>query len=436
MKSFLVRNAVRFAAITPLLAAAPFALAQDETADAPKEALTFLRAGEDKSGVLSLDIASRELAPKDGKGPKVWLVGVAHVAEKSLYEAHQDFLGEFDVVLFESVMPAGAGGADNVKPEDRPQATKDVMTFLGTLIERYRTDEGEYPDNLDQLKEKIAHIDTRLVSILPGTKKDAWGNALAYSRATDGDSFTLLSLGEDNKPGGTDSAADIAITDGDKIEPIAVSSEGGIQAELADALNLEFQLTALSYAQPNFRPSDMTMNQLSAAMNDRGLDIGDLSGALDATSFPAQMMKFVLRIVKAADQMMGGGISDMCRVALIEVLGNEKITGQAMDQFGDGFGDVIIGERNQVVIDDLKQIIENEKDVKSVAIFYGAAHLPDFVERMQDQLGYELTGEEKWFTAMNVDMNKSSVGRRELETMRGLLRKTMSEQMGAMKKRK
>ncbi len=404
----------------------------EETPAAPVDASDFLRTM-DKSGVVSLEVAAREFKPASGKGPTVWLVGVAHVADVSLYRRHQDFLADFDVVLYESVMPAGALDIEKVPVEERASASRKRMEFLGSLIERYYHDEGEYPRNLEELTAEISGIDSRLVSVLPGARRDAWGNELAYSTPAEGDRFTLLCLGADNAPGGNGDNADIAVTDRDGLTPIAVSSEGGLQAELADTLGLAFQLTALSYAQPNFRASDMTLDQLARSMKAHELDIGDLEGALDATSIPAQLMKALLRFVKMADQMLGGGIADVCRLAIIEILGNEEITEQAMAQFGDGFGDVIVGERNQVVIDDLKAIVDNEHDVKSVAIYYGAAHMPDFVEKLHEQLGYEPSdAEAKWFEAMRVDLNKSAMPRRDLEMMRGMLRKSLRDQMRAM----
>lgn len=434
MKQSIVRRALHLAAIAPVVAASPYALAQDDAAETKSESIPFLRTVED-AGVVTLEVASREFVSKDGQGPKVWLVGVAHVADSALYQSHQELLADFDVVLFESVMPGGLNTNAVLKPEEKPGATQERMKFLGSVIERYHADHGVYPDNLDQLSELVAKTDTRLVSILPGTKNDAWGKGIAYSSSDEGASYTLLSLGADGKPGGEDAAADLTITNRDDIAPMSTSSEGGLQSELANTLGLAFQLTALSYAEPNFRCSDMTMTQLAQAMSDRDLDVSDLEGALDATSLPAQLMKMLLRFVKMADEMLGGAIADICRLALIEILGNENMTQQAMQQFGEGFGDVIIGDRNQVVIDDLKRIIDNEDDVKSVAIYYGAAHMHDFVERLEEQLGYEPSGEAKWFTGMRVDMNNSSMPRDQLEMTRNMLRKTMAQQMKALNKK-
>jgi len=443
MKS-LFTHAWRFAVLTPIAFLGHAAVAQDDSsahqAASESEQPAFLRSTESDKGLVTLEIASRELVRPQGSsagtGPTVWLVGVAHVAEPSLYAELQKFLGEFDVVLFESVMPTGADNLATVAPEARAKATRQAMELLGSIIERCRKDAGGYPESLDAMRESIAAVDSRLITILPAKAIDAWGRELAYSIADDRSAFTLLSLGADGKPGGAGDDADIVVTDRDGLKPMAVSSDGGLQSELAGLLGMDFQLTAMSYAEPNFRASDMTMDELADALEVRSLDASDLQGALDASSFPAQAMKVLARFIKLADSWTGGAISDVCTLALIEVLGNEKFTQDAMEQFGEGFGDVIIGERNQVVMDDLKHLIENEPGVRSVAIFYGAAHMPDFVERLRDQLGYELSGEEKWFTAMSVDMSQSALPRDQLEMTRGTLRKMLSQQMGALKQRK
>ena len=112
------------------------------------------------------------------------------------------------------------------------------------------------------------------------------------------------------------------------------------------------------------------------------------------------------------------------RLALAGDLTDDSIMEQSLEQFGPGFGEVIIDQRNQVVIDDLKALLEREPDLESVAILYGAAHMRDLGERLADQLGYR-SDDERWITAFEVDMADSAVSPEQLRQLRHMVRQAM-----------
>ena len=107
---------------------------------------------------------------------------------------------------------------------------------------------------------------------------------------------------------------------------------------------------------------------------------------------------------------------------------------QTIDIYGKGFSEVIIDGRNQVVIDDLKRLIADEPEVESVAILYGAAHLPDLAERLHDQLGY-LPGDDRWLTAIEVDLTESAVTQRDIRQIRSMMKWMMAQQLPQGKKK-
>ena len=59
-----------------------------------------------------------------------------------------------------------------------------------------------------------------------------------------------------------------------------------------------------------------------------------------------------------------------------------------------------------------------------VAILYGAAHLPDMADRMDDQLGYAPVSE-KWFRAIEVDLAESAISASDLRMMRSMFKRSM-----------
>ena len=83
--------------------------AQSQPHDLQAERETvYLRVVEEPGESIALEIAAQRFVPADGSGPKIGLVGVSHIGEHELYDQIQSLLGEYDVVLYESVMPAGS----------------------------------------------------------------------------------------------------------------------------------------------------------------------------------------------------------------------------------------------------------------------------------------------------------------------------------------
>ena len=119
------------------------------------------------------------------------------------------------------------------------------------------------------------------------------------------------------------------------------------------------------------------------------------------------------------------------KVVLIEMLGDPAVLDQGLAQFGAGFSEVIVEDRNQVVIDDLKRVIEQEPQVRSIAILYGAAHMPDMARRLADQLDYQPGDEsqDRWLTAIKVDLRNSKLSAADLNAVRATMKQAMRQQL-------
>src|SRR5207302_7756439 len=67
-----------------------------------------------------------------------------------------------------------------------------------------------------------------------------------------------------------------------------------------------------------------------------------------------------------------------------------------------GMARVLIDDRNNVVLRELKSVIANEHKVHDVAVFYGAGHMVDLEARIIGELGYK-PGADVWTTAIRAD---------------------------------
>ena len=207
--------------------------------------------------------------------------------------------------------------------------------------------------------------------------------------------------------------------------------DDNLQVQLADALKLEFQLEAIDYDRPNFRCSDMAVDEVDRRLQAKGLDFSLIGGTLAGSSLPAKLVSLLLGFMKMADAMLEGAIADTFKVVMIEILADPRITDEGLAQLGKGFGEVIINDRNQIVIDDLKKLIETEPQAKNVAVFYGAGHMTDMVDRLKDQLGYEPMTDadsERWLKAISVDFSKSAIPAADINRIRMMIKQAMRQQ--------
>ena len=85
-------------------------------------------------------------------------------------------------------------------------------------------------------------------------------------------------------------------------------------------------------------------------------------------------------------------------------------------------------DRNEVVLADLKKALKDMPEVDSIAIFYGAGHLPKMHKSLVAD-GY-VAGETTWRTAMEVDLATFPGGAATAKMSRDMIRKQLEAQIG------
>lgn len=410
--------AIALALALPAAAALP-ASAPVRDVDADK----FLRVVGDEGKSVALEIAARRFGRPDGTGPAVTLVGVVHIGERAYYRAAQDLLRDFDIVLYESVKPAGTGGAGGDTDESRVESTRAALGYVAALVELHRQRREAYPADLAVVRDFAGGEDPRLAQFLEVAEIDAWGRPAAYTVLGAEGGFELRSFGADGREGGEGVDADIVVGHG-SVGALPVRSDDNIQVQLARALSLSFQLNELDYDQPGWRCSDMAIDEIRKAMVARGADFTLVEGALAGTSVPARIARFLLGLVRIADAFTDGAIGDLLKIMLIEMLGDEAMIQSVLKQFDEAFTEVIIADRNQTVIDDLVAIIEAGEPVQSVAVLYGAGHMQDMAQKLKVQLNYE-PASTTWLRAIEVDLTRSAVTEAEVRRLRAMIRGMM-----------
>ena len=174
------------------------------------------------------------------------------------------------------------------------------------------------------------------------------------------------------------------------------SSVGMMQTFMQKQLDLAYQLDEVDYTARNFVHADMTVKQFRKRQEARG----------------ESMFKLMFKLMKEdmSRRAKNKNGADISSVELLRALLNpnrsvelkyllarqfnemERLTAGLNDEKGS----VILTDRNKVALKVLARELATGKN--KLAIFYGAAHLPDLEERMVEKMGFERK-DTRWMTA-------------------------------------
>lgn len=387
----------------------------------------YMRVVEDEHAVR-LEVAIRTFSPLAGHGSKVHLVGVSHVADASYYAELQTFLDAQDLVLFEGVKPE-AEGALGASADDssRIRITRQRVRYVGLIVARFQRAHKRLPESLD---EALAELKGPTARLARSATKDAWGAALHYlpTPAAGGDmtQFDLVSYGADGKAGGEAAGKDIAMVNMEPITKDELGADEGVQIRLARALGLEFQLAAINYDRATWRNSDITVDELRRRMGEQGGNIDALLGMLSGTSLSGKLVGVLLSFIEA-----NATLAAQTKLMLVEMLGHgdELMAAQSRSLRGLGGENlfkVLIEERNQVALADLRKAVEENPRMGGVAVFYGAGHLAAMERDLLEQ-GYAPEGEQ-WRTAVRVDLDTYPGGAKAARAARQMMSRMIDAQ--------
>ncbi|MEZ6185981.1 MAG: hypothetical protein R3F62_13350 [Planctomycetota bacterium] len=198
-----------------------------------------------------------------------------------------------------------------------------------------------------------------------------------------------------------------------QVEPDeSLKSIGEMQGAMGEMLGLTFQKDGIDYKQGgNMVHADMNTDQLMEALG--GQSMNPLGGIMDEGQMKAMapMMKMFMQLGKQLTKN-NPKMQNMLKMQFARQLGGG---GGAQAQMMEGkFGKVILQDRNAVVMNVLDTQLQKQKK-GTIAIFYGAAHMPDFIERL-GKLGWGQTSK-RW-------MNAWTIGEGVEETHEGTPRET------------
>lgn len=371
----------------------------------------YVRLEDGEATELALEAATRTLRPADGKGPEIRLVGAVHVADASFFSALQEILDGSELVLFESVKPSGAGTRPAADAEAREAKSKARLSFLAGVLDLLRSRADEYPADLDELRRRAAGLDPRLGSMVIPALEDAIGREIRYERVgKTGFRITIR---------GTTLRADEK-TPFESLRRLSEESRNTMQ-HLAKALGLAYQTDSLDYARPNWRVSDMSMDEVREAVEARGGDFEGFRALLEAGG-PAEMAMKELTGLLEQDPATAGMFRGLVKVMAILMLSEPGLAQSADAATMDpAVAKAIVLDRNGEVLRDLEAVLAEKERPKTISIFYGAGHLEDLENRICERYGY-VPGETRWIPAIRGDLSSLPIPTKDASELKDMLR--------------
>jgi hypothetical protein len=144
-----------------------------------------------------------------------------------------------------------------------------------------------------------------------------------------------------------------------------------------------------------------------------------LMQAIQGSGQAADMLKPMMAFLTSTPEMR-----ETTRLMLIEVLARAEemlaLVKNVSPEMKDLF-EVLLTERNAIVMRDLHTQLARLKSGESVAIFYGAAHMPELAKRLRTEFKYA-PGAVRWDTAFTADPAKSAIQPAQMRLVLDMLR--------------
>ncbi|MGE3164837.1 MAG: hypothetical protein AB7O52_08020 [Planctomycetota bacterium] len=202
----------------------------------------------------------------------------------------------------------------------------------------------------------------------------------------------------------------------------SASPIGFLQRGMKTLLDLDFQLDAIDYRAPNFVHADLDPATFARLQRERGESILMLFLKNALRAWEAQQgadsgrTQPELQLADLVAAFLSGDSARALKYVLAQELDDMERTISGLEADGDS---VILTERNKHAFGVLEQQIAAGR--RNLALFYGAAHMPDLEQRLFAS-GYRRTGHE-WITAWQIGPPKATdptpepqTSRRKIET--------------------
>ncbi len=192
-------------------------------------------------------------------------------------------------------------------------------------------------------------------------------------------------------------------------------------SRLAKALGLVSQMTGIDYRRTHFKNADMTVEELQERLQAKAA----LEGPAGEEARQAVAQFGLLRSFLSGDNplMVLGlwalesqpALRTQMRMTLVRTLAQEKMP----VAFSASLMETILNDRNAAALKKLQEALSGQPHAKSIALFYGAAHLSEMEKQLVGEFNYRPAGS-RWLTSMTVHPQAEGLSKAQVEAAYGV----------------
>jgi hypothetical protein len=98
----------------------------------------------------------------------------------------------------------------------------------------------------------------------------------------------------------------------------------------------------------------------------------------------------------------------------------------------EGLFEVLLERRNDVVLRTLSSVLEQEPEIETIAVFYGAGHMADLGARLTGDLGLEPV-DDSWLAAVDLRFEDTGLPSGQIRLLRRSIQKAIERQLATKK---
>ena len=192
----------------------------------------------------------------------------------------------------------------------------------------------------------------------------------------------------------------------DSTNPLAM-----IQTVMKSILGLELQLEKIDYTRKNFVHADLSPTKMAEVIKERGDDNLSLALGIAADFIRSQNVQSQKQARKPKTKTpeidpFSLLLDPQAGKKLKRIMAEQFDTDEADAALGSTLNTILVADRNKAAL----QVFQKElvKGKKRIAIFYGAAHMPDFEQRLRLEYGLKRKSH-LWVTAWDLETKTPAI---------------------------
>ena len=189
----------------------------------------------------------------------------------------------------------------------------------------------------------------------------------------------------------------------------------GAYKRMADSLGLVVQNSGIDYSRKSFRRCDLSLEEMVALL-DQEIAQGGAKGAAAADAKKEfDGIKSMLSGKSLLTNLVIGlvGTSPLLREQVLMMTVSSGLGNSEEKQLSPRLKQLILQDRNAHVSGELRKLLISSSKHRRIAIFFGAAHLPDFERRLRS-MGYSPVAGPTWNSAITTHPYSAGIPREEV----------------------